>query len=197
MHWLRRSSARSAGQLESYAQFPEWHGLADLPDVPRIADWLNRHIPASYTPGILHGDFHLGNLMMTDDSPCVAAVIDWELATIGDPLLDLGGLIAGWPDDSDATDFTLQVQPRIGFPTTDELLARYAAGSARDLSAIGMSCSPPSASPYCWRAPMRGRARGWPMSKPATACTAPRSRCCAVRAEEFDDRGHIASSCYK
>ncbi|HYF08659.1 MAG TPA: hypothetical protein VD970_13630, partial [Acetobacteraceae bacterium] len=60
---------------------------------------------------------------------------DWELATIGDPLIDLGWLLATWPDGDGAS--TVQVEPWDGFPTAAELIDHYAARSARDLTAIG------------------------------------------------------------
>ena len=82
----------------------------------------------------MHGDYHLANVMYRPDSGDLAAIIDWELATIGDPLLDLGWMLATWPDGSGAS--TVSVTPWEGFPTPAELVARYGAGSARDLSAV-------------------------------------------------------------
>ena len=68
------------------------------------------------------------------DGPQLAAIVDWELATIGDPLLDLGWVLATWPDGDGAS--TVSVTPWEGFPTAAELVARYAAGSPRDCAAI-------------------------------------------------------------
>jgi aminoglycoside phosphotransferase (APT) family kinase protein len=62
--------------------------------VARVADWLQRNRPGAGTPAILHGDFHLGSLLYSRGGPQVAAVVDWEMCTIGDPLLGFG-LVAG------------------------------------------------------------------------------------------------------
>lgn len=132
--FLARQVDRWRGQLASYTEFAGWTGPDALPSVGAVGDWLERHRPADFTPGILHGDYHLANVMYRNDGPELAAIIDWELATIGDPLLDLGWVLATWPDGSGAS--TVSVRPWDGFPTAAELVARYGEGSARDLSAI-------------------------------------------------------------
>jgi aminoglycoside phosphotransferase (APT) family kinase protein len=96
--FLRRQTARWLGQLEGYRASADWPGPGGLPGVARVAAWLERHRPAAFTPGIMHGDFHLANVMFRPDGPGLAAIVDWELATIGDPLLDLGWLLATWPE---------------------------------------------------------------------------------------------------
>lgn len=133
-NFLARQVDRWRGQLAGYVEFPDWTGPDALPSVAAVGDWLERHRPAEFTPGILHGDYHLANVMYRHDSPALAAIIDWELATIGDPLLDLGWVLATWPDGSGAS--TVSVTPWEGFPTAAELVARYGERSARDLSAI-------------------------------------------------------------
>lgn len=134
--FLTRQVARWQRQLASYAQFPDWAGPAALPHVERIGPWLEAHRPARFVPGILHGDYHMANVLYRHDSPAVAAVIDWELTTVGDPLLDLGWVLATWPGPDMPATPPLDVQPWSGFPTPPELVARYRAGSERDLSAI-------------------------------------------------------------
>ena len=67
------------------------------------------------------------------DAPRLAAIVDWELTTIGDPLLDLGWLLATWPE-GEGSDVT--VTPWEGFPSADELIAHYAEQTTRDLSRI-------------------------------------------------------------
>jgi Predicted aminoglycoside phosphotransferase len=62
-----------------------------------LANWLSEHYPTQFQTGIQHGDFHLSNVMFRHDSAELAAVVDWELATIGDPLLDLAWLVVTWP----------------------------------------------------------------------------------------------------
>ena len=133
-NFLGRQVDRWRSQLAGYGEFSDWTGPQALPSVDAIAAWLERHRPADFTPGIMHGDYHLANVMYRPDSGDLAAIIDWELATIGDPLLDLGWMLATWPDGSGAS--TVSVTPWEGFPTPAELVARYGAGSARNLSAV-------------------------------------------------------------
>ena len=68
------------------------------------------------------------------DGPELAAIVDWELTTIGDPLLDLGWLMATWPEPDGPEAGNVSVQPWAGFPTADELVERYAGQTDRDLS---------------------------------------------------------------
>src|SRR5260221_236288 len=81
--------------------FGGWPGQASLGDVQGVGAWLEANRPASFRTGIMHGDYHLANVMYRYDGPELAAVVDWELATIGDPLLDLGWLLATWPERDD------------------------------------------------------------------------------------------------
>lgn len=134
--YLERQVARWMAQLRGYEALAGWPGAAALGDVGGIADWLEANRPKGGAPGILHGDFHLANVMFRRDSGELAAVVDWELATIGDPLVDLGWLLATWPEPADE-EATVRVVPWEGFPAATELVARYAARSSRDLSAIG------------------------------------------------------------
>lgn len=136
-NYLERQVGRWKAQLESYSEISEWDGRKDLPGVNRIGDWLETHRPQSFQPGIIHGDYHLANVMFRFDAPRLAAIVDWELTTIGDPLLDLGWLLATWPDEAEMSDAgTVAVQPWEGFPTADELVSHYATQTTRDLSGI-------------------------------------------------------------
>jgi aminoglycoside phosphotransferase (APT) family kinase protein len=132
--WLERQVARWRAQLESYAELGEWSSAA-LPPVADLEGWLDAHRPSRWRPGLIHGDYHPANVMISPDGPEVAAVVDWELAAIGDPLLDLGHLLATWPDPAaGATAATVLSLP--GFPSRAELVERYAAGTDRDLDAV-------------------------------------------------------------
>lgn len=136
-NYLERQVSRWKAQLESYAEMPEWDGRKDIPGVNRVGDWLEANRPAQFRPGIIHGDYHLGNVMYRFDRPELAAIVDWELTTIGDPLLDLGWLMATWPDETEANGSqTVAVRPWEGFPTAGELVSHYGAQSDRDLSHI-------------------------------------------------------------
>ena len=83
----------------------------------------------------MHGDYHLANLMYAYDGPEVAAIVDWEMCTIGDPLLDLGWLLATWPG-ADGQLLSGPLGEAGGLPTPEELVAHYAERSDRDLSAV-------------------------------------------------------------
>lgn len=127
--WLERQVPRWRGQLEGYKALEGWPGLDALPPVDRICDWLEAHQPATFRPGLVHGDYHIANVLYRPDAPGLAAIVDWELASIGDPLLDLGWLMATWSDEGD--DAIVATQPSDGFPTIAELVDRYLAATGR------------------------------------------------------------------
>jgi aminoglycoside phosphotransferase (APT) family kinase protein len=122
--WAQRQVARWRRQLDGYSELPGYAG-AQLPGVDDIGAWLDQHLPAHPTPGLIHGDFHFANVLMSTDRPAVAAIVDWELVTIGDPLLDLGHLLATWPGSEAAWATAL--------PSVDEVIDRYATHSSRPL----------------------------------------------------------------
>lgn len=136
--FLERQTARWLAQLESYVEHAGWPGPAGIPGVERVGRWLDDNLPASsYRPGIIHGDYHIANVMFRANGPQLAAIVDWELATIGDPLLDLGWMLALWPDiQGDLPEEHMRIEPWSGFPAANELIAHYADRSARDVSAI-------------------------------------------------------------
>lgn len=135
-NYLERQVERWKAQLASYADQPGWTGPEEIPGVDIIADWLERNRPSTFQPGIIHGDFHLANVMFRNDGPELAAIVDWELTTIGDPLLDLGWLLATWPETDDPAVEDVAVRPWRGFPTAAELVEHYRPRTTRDLSAI-------------------------------------------------------------
>lgn len=132
--FLERQVLRWLSELEGYGRHLGYPGQA-IPGLEVIAGWLEANQPHSFQAGLLHGDYHLANLMYQCDGPGVAAIVDWEMCTIGDPLLDLGWLITTWPGVHD-----LGVAGALGeaggLPTTHQLLARYREQSSRDLSSI-------------------------------------------------------------
>lgn len=132
--YLERQVGRWRRQLDSYGEHAGWPGPQALPGVEAVGAWLEAHRPAHFTPGILHGDYHLANVLYRPDGPQLAAIVDWELATIGDPLIDLGWVLTTWPRADDPT--SMRIDPWEGFPTAGELLAHYRERSTRDLSAI-------------------------------------------------------------
>ena len=131
--YLERQVPRWQGQLESYRAYEGWPGAGELPEVDAIGRWLVEKQPSKFIPGLMHGDFQLGNALFRFDTGGVAALIDWELSTIGDPLIDFAWLLSCWPI-SGQPGGTPSVEPWDGFPSAQELIARYAAGTRRDMS---------------------------------------------------------------
>ncbi|QIS02659.1 phosphotransferase [Nocardia brasiliensis] len=134
--FLERQVPRWLGELESYAANEGYPGPR-IPGVERTGEWLERHRPADWTPGILHGDCHLANMMFAYDGPQVAAMVDWEMSTIGDPLLDLGWQIATRPvPGTTGAALVGKLGAAGGLPTPEEMVAHYGRFSDRDLSAV-------------------------------------------------------------
>jgi aminoglycoside phosphotransferase (APT) family kinase protein len=128
-------------QLERFGGLWGRNRTRDVPAMDRVARWLADHMPDSPPATIVHGDFRLGNVMFAADAPVrLVAIFDWEMSTIGDPLADLGYLCTFWVsrEDPDAGVFEQHaVTRRDGFPTRDELVARYAERAGRPVAGIG------------------------------------------------------------
>lgn len=109
----------------------------DIPGVRQVHDILVAKVPEQQGSGIVHGDFRLDNCMVTPDGE-IAAVLDWELCTLGDVIADVGALWMYWGDPSSPRQ-ALGTTPTLaaGFPTRDEITRRYDELSDRDLSALG------------------------------------------------------------
>lgn len=135
--FTERQAPRWLSQLDRYAAaYPGWTGRSELPGVEAIARWLAANLPRRPAAGLMHGDFHLGNILFRPDGPAVAAVVDWELTTLGDPLMDLGVLLCTWADPDGRHPGCITVEPWSGFATEAELIERYAAASGRDVSDV-------------------------------------------------------------
>lgn len=88
-------------QVDRWLTQFERNKVRDLAGMDAIVDWLRLNRPASSQPGLMHGDYSFANVMISPDLPArIAAVIDWELATIGDPMVDLGHLLSSWQDET-------------------------------------------------------------------------------------------------
>jgi aminoglycoside phosphotransferase (APT) family kinase protein len=125
-------------QLRRFTGLWEHNKTRELPLVEELYAWLAENKPESPEATIVHGDFRLGNTMFAEESPArLVAIFDWEMATIGDPLADLGYMTATWSqrDDKLNTMFQLSsVTHGEGFPTRDGLVARYEELSGRSMS---------------------------------------------------------------
>jgi aminoglycoside phosphotransferase (APT) family kinase protein len=125
-------------QLRRFGGLWEHNKTRELPPVREVGDWLGRNMPESPDATIVHGDYRLGNTMFRHEAPArLVAIFDWEMATIGDPLADLGYLTATWsrPDGMRETMFDrMSVTHADGFPSRDDLVARYEDGTGRSMS---------------------------------------------------------------
>jgi aminoglycoside phosphotransferase (APT) family kinase protein len=132
------------GKREDYVarQLHRWQGqwekskTRELPVVDDVHDRLVARIPEQGPATIVHGDYRLDNMILADSGE-VAAVVDWELCTLGDPLADVGMLFVYWAQPGDQ--LTALMQPPTlapGFPSRDELINRYAERSGRDLGQL-------------------------------------------------------------
>ena len=131
--WLERQVERWRSHLASYAAIDGYRGPS-IPGVEQVAGWLDAHRPPQWSHGVIHGDFHFANVLFRFDRPQLAAIVDWELTTLGDPLLDLGHLLCTWPQPG--ADLHSMLIGATGLPTRAEVIERYAAGSARDTSNV-------------------------------------------------------------
>ncbi len=129
-----RQAARWARQLAGYAEMPGWQGPDALGPVAEIGAWLERHAPQATVPGLMHGDYHIANVLFDRATGDLAAILDWELTTLGDPRLDLARLVTSWPDRQGAGLLSRKVVPWDGFPDAEALVARYVEKTGRDVA---------------------------------------------------------------
>ena len=108
----------------------------DLPGIEELHDRLAASVPESGRPAIIHGDYRLDNVLV-DGEDRISAVLDWEMSTLGDPLTDLALLVAYAERDKVSLQFVSNASSAPGYPSTDEVVARYAERSGRDVSQLG------------------------------------------------------------
>jgi aminoglycoside phosphotransferase (APT) family kinase protein len=128
-------------QLRRFLGLWEINKTREIPAVESVAAWLGENLPESGPATIVHGDYRLGNTMFAPGAPArLAAVLDWEMATIGDPLADLGYLSMFWTDADDPAEGLRgdlgNVTRAEGFPGRGELIARYEELTGRSMSNI-------------------------------------------------------------
>ena len=136
---LGRREGYIARQLKRwYGQFQQSQQDLDrtVPLVDEMHEYLSQRIPEQGPAAIVHGDYRLDNTMLADDGS-VAAVLDWEICTLGDPLADVGLLMVYWAEAGDDNP-ALMIAPTAvsGFPTRAELRTRYAERSGRNIDQL-------------------------------------------------------------
>ncbi len=125
-------------QLRRFGGLWELNKTREIPAVERVGGWLAEHRPQSGAATIVHGDYRLGNTIFAEQAPAkLLAVLDWEMATIGDPLADIGYLCMMWSEASDPggglREHLGKVTRAEGFPTRAELITRYEERSGRSM----------------------------------------------------------------
>jgi aminoglycoside phosphotransferase (APT) family kinase protein len=136
--FLRRQVHRWRSQLASYPEkYPGYRPRA-IPGFDYVSDWLEANVPPMSDPGIIHGDFGSPNVMFAFDRPTrLSAILDWELSTIGDPLLDLGWLMYNLRDRREPSIVPVSAYyDSTGFPTRQDIAEHYAQRTGRDLTHI-------------------------------------------------------------
>ncbi|HVW32379.1 MAG TPA: phosphotransferase family protein, partial [Acidimicrobiia bacterium] len=123
--YIRRQVTRWQGQFDRSR-------IRDVPDVDAVGRWLAEHAPPQTETRLVHGDFRLDNAIVDGEGRGLA-VLDWEIATLGDPLADLAILLAYWGGEGEAA---IGATDLPGFPDRAAVIDRYAAASGRDLAAL-------------------------------------------------------------
>jgi aminoglycoside phosphotransferase (APT) family kinase protein len=128
------------------AQVPRWlsqldsYGGRDLPPAHALARWLEDNRPVDQPPALFHGDYKLDNVLFSPDAPpTLLAVVDWEMAAIGDPLVDLAWAMIFHPGPGGTMRLGMSREPTFALdelPGRDALVSRYAARSGRDTAAM-------------------------------------------------------------
>ncbi|WP_293859712.1 phosphotransferase family protein [uncultured Alsobacter sp.] len=122
-----RPGSYFARQLARWSRQWEESPTQDIPELDAVVEWLSAKLPADDgRSSVAHGDFRLGNLMFHPTEPRVVGILDWELATLGDPLADLGFCCMTWHSSPDEYSGILGLDlAGLGIPTRDAFVARY------------------------------------------------------------------------
>jgi aminoglycoside phosphotransferase (APT) family kinase protein len=122
-------------QVDRWTAFLERIKGRELPGFDEAAAWLRANRPIDYVPGLMHGDYQFANVMYCHGAPArLAAIVDWEMGTVGDPKLDLGWVVQSWPADTSTPDAAMSGYVDMqGMPSKAELLAHYATVSGRQV----------------------------------------------------------------
>ena len=123
-------------QLRRWSRQWEESKTRELPELDSLTARLVAAVPEQHELSLVHGDFHIRNVITSPESGEVVATLDWELSTLGDPLADMGSMLAYWPEAGEAT--ALDFAPTVldGFPSREELAAAYIDETGRDPAAL-------------------------------------------------------------
>ena len=121
-------------QVDRWTAFLERIRKREIPGFEAAAAWLRAHRPLDYTPGLMHGDYQFANVMYQHGAPArLAAIVDWEMGTVGDPKLDLAWVVQGWPEDTSEAEGYVDM---VDMPSRSEMLEHYSKTSGRQVDDI-------------------------------------------------------------
>jgi aminoglycoside phosphotransferase (APT) family kinase protein len=125
-------------QVDRWTAFFERIKGRELDGLDEASAWLRAHRPIDFIPGLMHGDYQFANVMYRHGAPAqLAAIVDWEMGTVGDPKLDLAWMVQSWPDDTSTFEASEASYVDLrGMPSRDRLLAHYAEVSGRQVDDI-------------------------------------------------------------
>ena len=140
--YLERQLRRWVGQREGIQEAMAAAGgeARELPDYEVVRDWLQVNVPTEVAPSVVHGDFKLDNVVVSGgygSPPRVASVLDWEMATVGDPRADLGYLLSFWPEPGESVPLVTLPSVEPGFPTRSEMVEQWERGTGREAGDTG------------------------------------------------------------
>ncbi|MGZ4703926.1 MAG: phosphotransferase family protein, partial [Acidimicrobiales bacterium] len=129
-------------QVDRWTAFLDRIKGRELPGFDEASAWLRAHKPIDFIPGLMHGDYQFANVMYRHGAPArLAAIVDWEMGTVGDPKLDLAWVVHTWPEDTSAGEGTVGGYVDMSdMPSRSQVLARYAEVSGRQVDDIDYYC---------------------------------------------------------
>lgn len=134
---LGRKDGYIERQLKRWSIQWEKSKTRELPAMETVHRLLEERVPEQIGSAVVHGDYRLGNMLVTPDDAGVAAVLDWELCTLGDPMADVGYLMNDWaPPGSEGVQLTGSPTSAGGFPSRERMMERYAELTGRDTSLV-------------------------------------------------------------
>jgi aminoglycoside phosphotransferase (APT) family kinase protein len=138
LHDLGRPDGFHERQVDRWTAFLERIKGRELPGFDEAAAWLRAHRPIDFIPGLMHGDYQFANVMYRNGAPAqLAAIVDWEMGTVGDPKLDLAWMVQSWPEDTSAAEAAeSSYVDMTGMPSRSAVLAHYAEVSGRQVDDI-------------------------------------------------------------
>ena len=125
-------------QVDRWTAFLDRIKTRELPGFDEASAWLRAHAPLDFIPGLMHGDYQFANVMYRDGAPAqLAAIVDWEMGTVGDPKLDLAWVVQSWPEDTSGSDGSVGGYVDMShMPSRSEVLEHYSAASGRQVDDI-------------------------------------------------------------